>query len=122
MEARDVMVRDKGRRWERTHDPTSSSIKTPSCPPDHKPPSPSPLMPPHAPSSSCPLPSSQGLHGGSILKGFLSRVSGADGFQLVNVTNAPIMLQGLAIENQLVNRVRASEGGALPGMEELGAS
>ena len=79
-------------------------------------------MPPHAPSSSSS--SSQGLHGGSILKGFLSRVSGADGFQLVNVTNAPIMLQGLAIENQLVNRVSkggggtgVSEGVTLPEME-----
>ena len=56
-------------------------------------------------------------------------MSGADGFQLVNVTNAPIMLQGLAIENQLVNRVSkggggtgVSEGGTLSEMERPEAS
>ena len=39
------------------------------------------------------------------MKGLLSRVSGADGFQLVNVTDAPVQLEQIEFENRLVNRV-----------------
>ena len=47
------------------------------------------------------------------MKGLLSRVSGADGFQLVNVTDAPVQLEQIVFENRLVNRVseRAPQGG-----------
>ncbi|GIL71927.1 hypothetical protein Vretifemale_2372 [Volvox reticuliferus] len=41
----------------------------------------------------------------SMLRGFLSRVSGSDGFQLINVTNAPIQLEYVELKNHLVNRV-----------------
>jgi hypothetical protein len=40
-----------------------------------------------------------------ILRGVMSRVSGADGFQLVNVTNAQIILIEFSDKNWLVNRV-----------------
>ncbi|EFJ52490.1 hypothetical protein VOLCADRAFT_102987 [Volvox carteri f. nagariensis] len=41
----------------------------------------------------------------SMLRGFLSRVSGSNGFQLINVTNAPIQLEHVELKNHLVNRV-----------------
>ncbi|GLI64033.1 hypothetical protein VaNZ11_007171 [Volvox africanus] len=41
----------------------------------------------------------------SMLRGFLSRVSGSNGFQLINVTNAPIQLEYVELKNHLVNRV-----------------
>ena len=47
----------------------------------------------------------QSIHGTSIMKGLLSRVSGTNGFQLVNVTNAPIQLQPFIFQNRLLNMV-----------------
>ena len=44
------------------------------------------------------------------MKGLLSRVSGADGFQLVNVTNAPIQLGAFVCQNRLVNKVHKHSG------------
>ena len=54
--------------------------------------------------------SHQNIHGTSIMKGLLSRVSGTNGFQLVNVTNAPIQLQPFVFQNQLLNMVWSGEG------------
>lgn len=44
----------------------------------------------------------------SVLGNVLTRLVGASGFQLINVTNAYISLQGMSIDNCLVNRVSAS--------------
>ncbi|GLC57723.1 hypothetical protein PLESTB_001257700 [Pleodorina starrii] len=41
----------------------------------------------------------------SMVRGFLSRVSGSNGFQLINVTNVPIQLEYVELQNHLVNRV-----------------
>ncbi|GFR40082.1 hypothetical protein Agub_g630, partial [Astrephomene gubernaculifera] len=41
----------------------------------------------------------------TMLRGFLSRVSGNNGFQLINVTNAPIQLEYVSFQNRLYNRV-----------------
>ncbi|MEW5315922.1 MAG: hypothetical protein WDW38_007319 [Sanguina aurantia] len=41
----------------------------------------------------------------SVLGNVLTRLVGASGFQLINVTNAYISLQGMSIDNCLVNRV-----------------
>jgi hypothetical protein len=41
----------------------------------------------------------------TILKGVLTRLSGSTGFQLINVSNAPIVLKGRAWPNLLVNKV-----------------
>ncbi|MEW5296934.1 MAG: hypothetical protein WDW36_000180 [Sanguina aurantia] len=41
----------------------------------------------------------------SVLGTVLTRLVGANGFQLINVTNAYISLQGMSIDNCLVNRV-----------------
>ena len=70
------------------------------------------LAPPHLAPAALPtyLPTSQGLERGSIIKGLLSRISGANGFQLVNVTNTPIQLEHIEFENRLVNRVREMGG------------
>jgi hypothetical protein len=49
----------------------------------------------------------------TILKGVLTRLSGSTGFQLINVSNAPIVLKGRAWPNLLVNKVSGVHGGAL---------
>lgn len=41
----------------------------------------------------------------TMVRGFVSRLSGSSGFQLINVTNAPIQLVGVPVHNRLVNRV-----------------
>jgi hypothetical protein len=42
----------------------------------------------------------------TVLKGVLTRLSGSTGFQLINVSNAPIVLEGKIWNNLLVNKVR----------------
>lgn len=61
-----------------------------------------------------------------VMRGMLSRISGEDGFQLVNVTNAPIQLQAFQLkesESWLVNRVSVSPDTACsrPQMASLGS-
>lgn len=41
----------------------------------------------------------------TVLKGVLTRLSGSSGFQLINVSNAPIVLEGKMWTNLLVNKV-----------------
>lgn len=41
----------------------------------------------------------------TVLKGVLTRLSGSTGFQLINVSNAPIALSGKTWNNLLVNKV-----------------
>lgn len=55
---------------------------------------------PHAPSAA-----QQRDGNRTILKGVLTRLSGSTGFQLINVTNAPIILHGKRWNNLLVNKV-----------------
>eukprot|EP00798_Chlamydomonas_sp_ICE-L_P005982 gene5982-5274_t len=43
--------------------------------------------------------------GGGLLGGALNRVSGGSGFQLINVTNAPISLASISLPNKLFNKV-----------------
>ena len=46
-----------------------------------------------------------------MVKGLMSRLSGAAGFQLINVTAAPIVLTGPRPEYNLLVRCRAGGGG-----------
>ena len=46
----------------------------------------------------------------TVLKGVLTRLSGSTGFQLINVSNAPIVLEGKIWNNLLVNKVRCLGG------------
>ncbi len=41
----------------------------------------------------------------NLLRGFVGRLSGDSGFQLINVTNVPILLSQISMDNSLVNRV-----------------
>ena len=41
----------------------------------------------------------------NLLRGFVGRLSGDSGFQLINVTNVPILLSEISMDNSLVNRV-----------------
>lgn len=41
----------------------------------------------------------------TVVRGFLSRLAGSQGFQLINVSDAAIVLKGHDIANRLVNRV-----------------
>lgn len=43
----------------------------------------------------------------TLLKGVVARLSGSTGFQLINVANVPIMLEGQTANNLLVNKVGA---------------
>lgn len=52
-----------------------------------------------------PAPPQAGSGNRTILRGVVTRLSGSTGFQLINVTNAPIILQGRTWGGLLVNRV-----------------
>ena len=53
---------------------------------------------------------SEGNPNRTVLRGVLARMSGSSGFQLINVSNAPIILEGKRFSNLLVNKVRTKSG------------
>lgn len=48
-----------------------------------------------------------------VLLRVMSRVGGSNGFQLLNVTNVPIILRGIGFQNRLVNKVGTTKPGTL---------